>query len=1642
MLKLCKVSMLDSPDASGPLLRTPAKDGYSVGTKPSPSTSTPSLLKNNRLLSQKQHPKEKGIMEFSKSDLMKLLGLLEAELQARDLVINSLKNERTKLLKPSKNHHRQYTLANPYTALVRDSEKAAGKGDSDEEKAKGADTKDVVASLHAVIEHHRKAEERLKNQVQTLKASHTKAVNELEDEKRRHAQDTAQGDDVTYMLEKERERLMQQVEFEKAQQSKLERECKRGQGRLIQERKRHAEFIKLMFDKHLLLAQQLGDTQQRAMEWETQAQAMRAEAQNASKLAAEERNKSVKMEAEMEKKLSDFDIEREQLLGRLQREEMRTRELREELEALKKSSKKSPELVNGRIANGSELNSNAKGSSSKSIVSSSDSKTTKGKETPGSVRKPAVLKPKASAKIYGAKGYKTPPQSDKSEASSSSSSSEDNNVTVSLSRVHSVSPAVPSPKSNPSESKKPSITSKPKPSTTNFSRGAGKDSRPLSPASSLDKLSGKASSASPSSGLSQKGTKIPSSSAMFANSSQLRKSAPTVAVVAPQPSKASNVSQEASKQQQHAKKSIDSTDSPKSDKSEPKSNPMSRPTTLASGDTSLKAKEPAGKVSQLRNTLTSPKDKDTRDKSPTRGYGGMNVKAAAAQLTSPVGKKVFNPVGSTPNKLNSSTPSEPSGTTQTKEAPASVSTNAVSDKVKPVVTSPSSTTPGKRNVSPRGRPPSLTRPTLCPSAWESPLHQAARQGDTATLCRLIEEQHDRTSPEKDGSTLIHAAAYGGQVDSIDLLVTLGEDPDTAQSEGLTPLHVASGEGHEGCVRFLSEHGCSPLSRDSQGWQPIHWAAASGHASCVRTLLDNGAKRDCITNIGWTPFHASARYGQMGSLHALLYHTPTREQTDLQMLSQINQDETTPQPVSPDLLNMMDHDGWTLAHILASTGQKEMLVALHQYGSVHLAVPDRRGRTPCDVASDSCKEFLSSITEGKTVRVIVDVSQSSVPSNDLSPHLLGQKDEASQLVIGQLSVLSGMTWSAFDLAIGSVLANSCKMPESDNELPSPNSDKSPSSEGSPESIDIGLGVNSIHSYVAGNLHWSVGETPSMQPHEIFNLTSDIVIKLHGNQNGRLDQLAFETFLPLQMIQNYVRIIKQYKSVLLYGSSGSGKSRLAVKLAQYIQAKNKNDRVESDMTYASLNSTFTHKDLCKLLLSKGFLVQSTAGKPNPAHNKSVHILVLDGLDKVGVAGLFADLLPLIENRSNQMTVRLQALSNSAMFSLHENSIIIGTVDGVGPGTDLTVQQHFRWIRVDWEQEPYRSILPRYLFRRLIHEKDGWIPASPSDETLRVLTWMSGIWKRLNEALTRLSMPEFSTGPKQFFACPINGDAVGSVLRWLCLLWNYSLAPHIEDTFHHNGPRASSTHIQQQNMAASTALYVLLHKAFLPGCPLSDEEADDYFSGFRGISAPAVDVVVEKSSSGGKKPRRSKSLDRSKTSNKAAALLARNQAHMDLISSDSQRNGRSMIPRRVSPKPLKTVSKQNSLPIGSPSKPQETGSVITHQRSQSIPTSPADEPNLLESLLSNHANPSLSEIEQLIELQKTLFGNGGGGGEGGGDRGKNKGLKTSQQTAGEGQGGVVGGQRLLRRASDGGPVSTGLARTRTKDEGGVWSVWEETV
>lgn len=94
-------------------------------------------------------------------------------------------------------------------------------------------------------------------------------IADLEEERRKHAEDTAEGDDVTYILEKDRERLHQQVrtrpsirsgaassfvfvfivrpagwqlEFERCQVRRLEKEQRRIAEQLEEERAQHKQL--------------------------------------------------------------------------------------------------------------------------------------------------------------------------------------------------------------------------------------------------------------------------------------------------------------------------------------------------------------------------------------------------------------------------------------------------------------------------------------------------------------------------------------------------------------------------------------------------------------------------------------------------------------------------------------------------------------------------------------------------------------------------------------------------------------------------------------------------------------------------------------------------------------------------------------------------------------------------------------------------------------------------------------------------------------------------------------------------------------------------------------------------------------------------------------------------------------------------------------------------------------------------------------------------------------------------------------------------------------------------------------------------------------------------------------------------------
>lgn len=59
-----------------------------------------------------------------------------------------------------------------------------------------------------------------------------------------------------------------------------------------------------------------------------------------------------------------------------------------------------------------------------------------------------------------------------------------------------------------------------------------------------------------------------------------------------------------------------------------------------------------------------------------------------------------------------------------------------------------------------------------------------------------------------------------------------------------------------------------------------------------------------------------------------------------------------------------------------------------------------------------------------------------------------------------------------------------------------------------------------------------------------------------------------------------------------------------------------------------------------------------------------------------------------------------------------------------------------------------------------------------------------------------------------------------RWLCQLWNTSISPAIADAVIKGSGADSGVTGGGQTKVASTALYVLMQRAIVPGCPLSGQ------------------------------------------------------------------------------------------------------------------------------------------------------------------------------------------------------------------------------
>lgn len=158
------------------------------------------------------------------------------------------------------------------------------------------------------------------------------------------------------------------------------------------------------------------------------------------------------------------------------------------------------------------------------------------------------------------------------------------------------------------------------------------------------------------------------------------------------------------------------------------------------------------------------------------------------------------------------------------------------------------------------------------SAQSSVVADAAMQGATQDVSRLLQGGADVNAAQADGATALHWAAYHGDADLASRLLEAGADPSAANRNGSTPMWLAASQGDAAMITALLDGGADPNEALPLGRRPLMLAARSGRVDAVRVLLDHDADPNASeTERGTTALMQAADQGHADVVSVLIEH---------------------------------------------------------------------------------------------------------------------------------------------------------------------------------------------------------------------------------------------------------------------------------------------------------------------------------------------------------------------------------------------------------------------------------------------------------------------------------------------------------------------------------------------------------------------------------------------------------------------------------------------------------------------------------------------------------------------------------------------------------------------------------------------------
>ncbi|MGH0137002.1 UNVERIFIED_CONTAM: hypothetical protein FKN15_043143 [Acipenser sinensis] len=287
--------------------------------------------------------------------------------------------------------------------------------------------------------------------------------------------------------------------------------------------------------------------------------------------------------------------------------------------------------------------------------------------------------------------------------------------------------------------------------------------------------------------------------------------------------------------------------------------------------------------------------------------------------------------------------------------------------------------------------------------------------------------------------------------------------------------------------------------------------------------------------------------------------------------------------------------------------------------------------------------------------------------------------------------------------------------------------------------LGLNSDSVLGYSIGDIHRTTrSETPELLPcGYLVGDNNTISVTLKGVSEHSQDCLVFETLIPKPMLQRYVSLLSEHRRIILSGPSGTGKTYLANRLAEYVVLKE--GRELSDGVIATFN--VDHKSSKELRQYLSNLADQCNSESSAVDMPLV--IILDNLHHVSSLGeIFNGLLN---------------------CKYHRCPYIIGTMNQATSSTpNLQLHHNFRWVLCANHTEPVKGFLGRFLRRKLIETEIS--SRMRNTELLKVIDWIPKVWQHLNKFLEAHSSSDVTIV-----------DVAGSRV-WFTDLWNYSIIPYM--------------------------------------------------------------------------------------------------------------------------------------------------------------------------------------------------------------------------------------------------------------------------